>query len=315
MAILDRDTVVISSDSSKDLIGYRLPNLEELELPPLPAWYIYPTTQAGMLVLRSRESSGEKYRDLVIYRHADKKTWRFDYKNHGLDPDGLIVTEDRAIISGNEVVKEGAKYKPGDRIVTQLLSLNEKLTLLKEYSHDDHAYGSWQGAVLLGEKLFAVTTDFGKYQIADLSTGKPVYALDTKIPESEFRDGHGQAFRLIGGRWVEQTGRFVGLEHRTGSKTITLVAYDLKTGRELQRRTGLPARIDDVVVCFDGKQWNAMLEVKWQERRIVSVADINREVPALPVPPSVYSLLYTGKQFVIVTPDGFAHIGDLAPSN
>jgi len=311
MAVLDRDAVVISPARGKGVIGYRLPSLERLELPPLPAWDVFPTDQAGMIALLSRDSR----RDVLVYRHVDRKTWRLDCKGNGLDVHGFIVTGDRVALSGDDVIREGSEYKSGDRIVTQLWSLDDKTSLMKEFSHDDHAYGNWQHAVLLGDRLFAVTTEFGKYQVADLNVGESVYELDTKIPESEFRDGHGQAFRLIGGRWVEATGRFFGLEHRSGSKTITLVAYDLKTGRELQRRTGIPSSIDDVVVCFDGKQWNAMLEVKGQDRVIVSVADIEQEVAVLEVPPpSDYSLLYTGKQCVIVTPDGFAHIGDLAPS-
>ncbi len=312
MAFLDQDTVVISPESGKGLIGYRLPDLEEVELPLLPAWRLLPTNIPGMLLLRSLLRSEDHY-NLVIYRHADKKIWRFEYKNRGFDPFRVIVTKDRAVVSGQKLLKHGVENTSGDEVVAQLLSLDEKLTLVKEYSRDDQAYGSWQDAVLLGEQCFAVATDFGKYQIADLSTGKLAYVLDTKIPESEFRDGHGQPFRLIGGRWVQQTGRFLGLEHRTGSKTSTLVAYDLRTGRELQRRTGISADIDDVVVCFDGEQWNAMLEVKWKEHQIVSVANLNREVASFDVPSTgSYSLLYTGKRFVIVTPDGFAHLEDLA---
>lgn len=265
-----------------------------------PGWPIG-ILDANLVVQSDVPGPGDRG-DYRLYNLANGTERILEAQKHGLNEVGGVCAADKLVISG---------FRPTPRdedervAVTQLWSF-DPLRKVQEYVQEGQYIPTNETPKEIGPDAFAFQVGIAMWSIASAKTGAVRFTIGTPVTKQDWSDPDPDkvpSIEILGGKeYIRDTGRILTVQEPSKSKNVLVVAYDAKTGKQLQKRA-FPSSdwIDISVARIAEKKWGAMIHLG-EKQVTVPVDDINATISTLRVPSLLggNALVYMGRFLVVV---------------
>ncbi len=319
LQVVDRTRVAVCPIANEDNLrradrGYLL-TLPDVET-PVGRVRLRPSCPIGMsgAYYVTCDLTGDE--GLYFYDLATGKETVLTGMQHGVADMGAICLPGRLVLSGRKLGAAGEWGAP----VTQLWSI-APLKKLQEYPSLEEALPHAGNTEAVGPDAFAFQVGVTQWQVADARTGRVLYSLGKQMGTGAWWAGRGVGLGsvtpdVVGGReYVRDTGRLLMVQKPLNSRDVLLLAYDAKTGRQLQQRSFPRKEWNGVSIGSAAGTWTAMVHLAGKQV-VVRVDDLQKSTCTLRVP-SLHigegAHVFTGSHFLQVRQDLQARFYSVPP--